>query len=119
MYKFIRLQPHWGEEDQRLVGTLRAGWQHHGALSSWDQPSCSPGQVWPIPQPRGDELHPLSISNQVKQSATSHVSASSAPALLPDPFPSPLAHRVCHEQAQDVSHFAPGAAALDVLFLAY
>lgn len=89
MYKFIRLQPHWGEEDQRLVGTLRAGWQHHGALSSWDQPSCSPGQVWPIPQPRGDELHPLSISNQVKQISHKPCVSFLYPSPAPRPIPQP------------------------------
>lgn len=92
MYKLTRLQPPWGEEDQRLLGTPRAGWQHHPALSSWDQPSRSPGQVWPIPQPRGDELHPLLISNQGKQSATSHVSASSAHSPSPASSPIPPAH---------------------------
>lgn len=113
VYKLTRLQPHWGEEGQRLVGTPRSGWQHHLALSSC---SCSPVQVWPIPQPKGDELHPLLISNQGKQSATSHVSASSAHSPSPASSPIPPAHGVCHKQAQDVSDFAPGATALDVLF---
>lgn len=90
MYKLTGLQPHWGEEEQRLMGTHRAGWQHHRALSSRDQPSCSPGQVWPIPQPSGDELHPLSIPNRGQQSATSHVSASSAHSPSPAPSPVPL-----------------------------
>lgn len=60
---------------------------------------------------------PTEASNQPR--AMYQLPLPTAPALLPAPFPCPLAHWVCHKQAQDVSHFAPGAAALDVLFLAY
>lgn len=77
------------------VRRIRDSWGHSELDGSTTKPPCSPGQVWPIPQPRGDELHPLLILTKANDQpqAMCQLPLPTAPALLPAPFPCPQAHR--------------------------
>lgn len=60
MYRFTTSHSLTGGEEQRPVGTVRAGWHHPstccflravGDPEQLGSPSSSPGHTWPVPQP--------------------------------------------------------------------
>lgn len=89
MYKLTRLQPHWGEEEQRLVGTR-----------SWVAAPRSPEQPGPALLARCGPSHSPEVMNCIcyrslteasnQPQAMCQLPLPTASALLPAPFPGTL-----------------------------